>query len=57
MATMNVHPTVQKYLTILSHALNTAVREYGWLDTNMVIFSPVVKETHGAIIVQPGNML
>src|SRR5207249_7870272 len=36
MATMNVHPTVQKYLTILSHALNTAVREYGWLGTNVV---------------------
>jgi len=28
--------TVQKYLTILSHALNTAIREYGWLDTNVV---------------------
>jgi len=28
--------TVQKYLTILSHALNTAIREYGWLSTNVV---------------------
>lgn len=28
--------TVQKYLTILSHALNTAIREYGWIDHNVV---------------------
>jgi len=28
--------TVQKYLTILTHALNTAIREYGWLDQNVV---------------------
>jgi integrase len=28
--------TVQKYLTILSHAFNTAIKEYGWLDANVV---------------------
>jgi integrase len=28
--------TVQKYLTILTHAMNTAIREYGWLDQNVV---------------------
>jgi len=28
--------TTQKYLTILSHALNTAIREYGWIDHNIV---------------------
>ena len=28
--------TIQKYLVILSHALNTAIKEYEWLDTNVV---------------------
>jgi len=28
--------TVQKYLTILSHALNIAMKEYGWIDRNIV---------------------
>jgi len=28
--------TIQKYLVILSHALNMAIREYGWLDHNPV---------------------
>jgi hypothetical protein len=26
--------TIQKYLVILSHALNMAIKEYGWLDHN-----------------------
>ena len=28
--------TIQKYLIILSHAFNIAIREYGWLDHNPV---------------------
>jgi integrase len=28
--------TIQKYLVILSHALNIAIKEYEWLDTNVV---------------------
>src|SRR5438309_6202518 len=28
--------TTAEYLTILTHALNTAIREYGWLDQNVV---------------------
>ena len=28
--------TIQKYLVILSHALNIALKEYEWLDTNVV---------------------
>jgi len=32
----SAHGTVQKYLTILSHAFSIAIREYGWLDQNVV---------------------
>jgi len=27
--------TIHKYLVVLTHALNIAVREYGWIDTNV----------------------